>query len=137
MNTLLQILAYAIGGILALRGLWRFAWYRICVSRCTETAEGTIVSIAEKRAFLSWPAAYSYYPVFEFCTGSGEDQVLASSYSTPFRDQIEQNKIYKIHYDPRRSSRFFAPEWDRPTAAMGIAQMLFGIAIVALTLFLA
>ena len=137
MNTLLYILAYAIGGIMTAAGIYRFIGYRLRTRRCTGETTGAVVDMAEKRSLLSWPASYRYYPIFEYAVPEGGTEIRASVFPAQFKNQIDRDRRYNIRFDPSRPSVFLCPEWDKALTATAMGQFIFGIVILLITVFTA
>lgn len=135
MNTLLYILVYAIGGWLVAKGFWTVLWYRYRVLRCTAETTGYVIDTAEKRGLLSWPAACRYYPIFRYDTASGPE-IRASSFWANIKDQVKTDRRWILFYDPARPSVFYVPDWDRQALPTGWTQLVFGLIVLGVTIFM-
>ncbi len=131
------LIAYAIGGILIIKGIWQLIKLRLLVLSCTKQTTGLILDSAKKRSLLSWPSTDYYYPIFQFDDENGDSQVFASSYAASFKNQIVSGRAYTIYYDPQKPSRFFAPKWDNQSKITAVSQLCFGLIIIGLSLFTA
>ena len=135
MRDIYFLIAYAVGGVLIIRGVWQLMRSRLLILRCTKETTGIILDTAKKRSLLSWPSMDYYYPIFQFDDEDGNSQVFASTYAAQFENQIVPGRLYTIRYDPQKPSRFFSPEWDGPSKITAVSQAAFGLIILGATLF--
>ena len=133
MRSLLFLLAYAIGGVLACSGLLRVLRLWLRLHRCTASVRGVVADVAQRQSLLSWPVSALYFPIFEFTPVDGHTQILASSYYAQAKGQFEAGDTFLIYYDPKRPSRFYAKGWDEGALSLGLGQLVFGMVIVAIT----
>ena len=134
MTTLLYLLVYAIGAVMAVSGLLRFGKFRLRKRRCTAVTTGVVADVAEKHSLLAWPASVRYYPIFEYTPEGGQTRIAASDYYSQTKDSPARGAAYPIRYDPDRPARFYAQGWDEPGGTMGLVQLVFGAGILAVTL---
>ena len=134
MRTLLFLLAYAIGLLLAGAGLLRVVGLRLRLRRCTAETRGVVTAVAERQSLLSWPVSTRYFPIFEFTPEGGQTQILASSYYAQAKGQCEEGTVFPVCSDPGRPSRFYARGWDEGAMSLGLGQLAFGLVILAVTL---
>lgn len=137
MRDIYFLIAYAVGGVLIIKGIWQLIRSKLLILRCKGETTGIILDSAQRRSLLFWPSMDSYYPIFQFDDEKGDSQVFASANAAAFENQIVPGRSYTIRYDPEKPSRFFSPEWDGPSKITAVSQLSFGLLILGATVFAA